>query len=183
MKDERMRLGTSFLLIISVLVWCVHPAPGRAAGVEKGYKKYYPDNSPAEVTALIEKAMSRDPQMRADAAEELGDMGPRAAPAVAALIELLSDHDGQRMVHVEKPRGVGYKTAFVCDVASHALAKIGDPAVEPCLAALKEQSSVEGRCDVIHVLGHLNDPRATRVLAELVKDPQQEIRRSTMSAL
>jgi HEAT repeat protein len=166
------------LLLPVIVAVCVGAGPR-----DKSTKEYIPEDTPPDVKELIEKTFSNDHHVRAEAAEKLGEMGPRAASAVPALIELLSDHDGQRMVHVEQPRGVGYKTTFVCNVACSALAKIGEPAVEPCLAALKERLSVKGRCDVIRVLGELNDPRATGVLVELIKDPNPEIRQSAMLSL
>lgn len=105
------------------------------------------------VLHLVKKLSGGSKEVRAAAAEVLGDMGDRRA--VGPLIPLL-------VVEDENP----------CDHAMSALVKIGEPAVEPLLDAFKDPYSHENVRDyAIRILGRIGDPRAVDTLmAEVVSD-------------
>lgn len=103
-----------------------------------------------------------DDNIEALAAEILGDQ--RAVSAITPLIPLLH-----------------HKYSFVRQKAAVALAKIGEPAVEPLLIALKEESALNN--EAIWALGELKDGRAIPLLLQYLRSSNNDIRREAASAL
>ncbi|HFE64868.1 MAG TPA: alpha/beta fold hydrolase, partial [Caldithrix sp.] len=85
--------------------------------------------------------------------------------AIDILIHALQDEDS----------GVRYE-------ASRALAKIGEPAVEPLIAALKSENE-NARMGAAKALGAIKNPRAVNPLTDLLKDNKRRVKREAMRAL
>jgi len=111
--------------------------------------------------ALIAELKDPDPDVSADAAEELGKRKERRA--VQPLIEML--------------RSEGRTPA------AKALGKIGDPAaVDALLDALKDDFSVL-RKESAEALGLIGDPRAVNGLIPLLRDEEEDVRYQAAWAL
>jgi len=66
--------------------------------------------------------------------------------------------------------------------ATRALEEIGEPAVEPLVAALQDEDPVVRRI-AAEVLGNLGDPRAVAPLAAASQDENSDVRRAAARAL
>ncbi len=143
---------------------------------------------PAGVREGIEGLYSPDPDRRAKAAASLEDYGPQAAPAIPWLVAILADGADspadQAAANVERSVGeeildyiLGrvperrdatwahyYAEAMVREHAVHTLEEIGEPAVEPLIAALQDPLP-EVRASAAFVLGDIGDERAIDPLA------------------
>ncbi len=115
-------------------------------------KESTPVPVPAEVQELIDKLNSENPEERAGAAYELGQMGEKAAPAVPFLIEML---EGNARFDFA---GAGRITTPGVEAAC-ALVKIGKPAVEPLIEALRHEDR-RIRISAAAVLAETGDARA-----------------------
>jgi len=138
------------------------------------------DNSvpPERITELIEQLSAKDGPVRGRAAYELAGFGPKAAPAIPALIGILDDG---RVPGVDTS---GFPGSWVNDVAMHALTRIGKPAVLPLIDAMQDQSRhgyVRERC--AQVLGRIGDPRAIPPLLRALDDDYQAVRLFASHAL
>jgi HEAT repeat protein len=105
------------------------------------------------VAHYAERLRARDPSDRRLAAEALGEIGPAAAPAVAALTKALTDADPK-----------------VRELSAHALGQIA-PAAEPAMAALIKvlaDPEPELRRRAAHALGEIG-PAAAPAVAALTK--------------
>lgn len=119
---------------------------------------------PRDVQALIDRLQSADARGRADAAATLAAKGVRAAPAVPFLIPMLGDHtplERQNFQVAPTPTSPGAE-------AFEALAKVGEPAVLPLIAALADQRIA---ASVAALLGKIRDPRALPPLLRLLESP------------
>jgi HEAT repeat protein len=144
------------------------------------------------VEPLIRALSYGDPTVRAPAAAVLGEIkDPRVVdPLIAAL------KDNNRYVRqsaawalgdVKDPRAVDSLIAALKDtndedVLCKALGKIGTPAVEPLIAALKD-SDRSVRHAAAESLGEINDPRAVEPLIAALKDTDASVRMSAAYAL
>ena len=143
-----------------------------------------------EVRQGIEGLYSAEKDNRLDAAHDLGNLGPDAAPAVPFLVAMLArDVDGsgdatsqpsppalknswpQRawdwvMSHFPREGRMDLTHEAEGDAAAYALADIGRPAVEPLLAALQGPlPQVRARAAV--ALGLAGDERAAKPLVDI----------------
>jgi HEAT repeat protein len=167
------------------LSWLFYSAASGLA-YEELTKANIPAGVSAELKMLIERTFSADEQERAVAARKLGSIGDQAAPAIPFLIRLLIQEE---LVAGEPPwpermRGGPSKMSdySVGNVGSEALSRIGEPAVEPCLAALKGSTGAKRRA-LIYQLGHFEHPLAfDRVMLSL-KDPDQDVVEAAVCAL
>jgi hypothetical protein len=75
---------------------------------------------------------------RAQAANKLGNMGAKAAPAVPLLIGMLGDSAGIELKTDPEAKIVQNTSPGI--EAAVALGKIGDPALDPLIAALKDKN-------------------------------------------
>ena len=106
---------------------------------------------------------SDDPNIRESTAEVLSEIRePRAAEL---LVTVLNDSV--------------YK---VQRTAADSLAKIGNAAVEPLIAALKDEG-YKVRCYVVEALGEIRDKRAVQPLITALKDESSAVRREAAEAL
>jgi HEAT repeat protein len=135
-------------------------------------KDNIPSGLPADLRELIEQTFSErltlgtsGPEERAVAAERIGRMGERAAPAVPFLIRLLGDRRNSVQI-----------------AARDALVAIGQPALEACIIAARELPSPR-QGEAILCLGKFGCPAATDALLELLKANDSETRRTVLIAL
>jgi len=110
-----------------------------------------------------------DPRLRRVAAKRLGSYGAASAPAVDELIAALSDD-----AVPQRPPGDPLHGADepVCLAAADALTKIGEPAVEPLLAALGSEDR-RVRLLSIRALGDMG-PSAKEAIAPLQRLAESE---------
>ena len=118
-----------------------------------------------ELKGLIEDTFAPEPKKRAEAAERLGEMGEKAAAAVPFLIRLVHD---DATASRETFEGAVKYTVMV------SLGKIGSPAVEPTIAALR-RSSGQKRVDLILALGDIKDRRVVGAFLSVLDDSDQEV--------
>ena len=136
-------------------------APAAQKAAIEALGKIGPAGVPHLVQALKDKAFAvRDPLL-----------GPDGKPVSTEMQMTLifSMSDGQQLMPVRKA------------VAS-ALVKIGPPAVDPLLAALKH-ADVEVRTLAAWSLGRLGDKRAVGLLAAALKDKDEQVRAAAAGAL
>mgnify|MGYP003881496055 CR=1 FL=1 len=128
---------------------------------------------PTYVRKEVEKLLSRDPVQRAYGAYNLGKMGKRAVYAIPFLIKILDD--ATWLERKERGRGFfrdlfsGYVSTTPAEEAAEALVKIGKPAVEPLITALKDENRYV-QTMAAEALGKIGDQRAVEPLITALKD-------------
>ncbi|MDD5195212.1 MAG: HEAT repeat domain-containing protein [Candidatus Omnitrophica bacterium] len=158
------------LISLIVLMIIVAPAyPVKAQPILP--REEIPFSISPEIKREIEKLYSTNPQERADAVDEFGKMGGKAAAAVPYLVDLLSDTG--RI----KPYG------FVGTKAVEALVKIGSASVEPLIEALNVSKERVVRTNATLALGQLEDNRAIEPLIATFKKEDNLFRIYTAEAL
>ena len=150
-----------------------------------------------DVNGLIKALRYRkDKGVRQAAAEALVKIG---APAVEPLIAALKDKDSdvryaaaKALGEIKDPRAVEPLIAVPKDYYSgvryavtEALVKIGAPAMEPLIAALKDKDSKDSdvRQAAAEALGEIKDPRAVEPLIAALKDEDSDVRAAAAYAL
>jgi HEAT repeat protein len=131
----------SILILVCLLLQAelVVPRENVAAGLPTAYS---PDIA-ADVSKQIKKLQSKDPYTRVRATYALGDMGYRAAPAVPFLINALGDNEVGKSL-ADKLFGILFLGGGGCGVSTAAmnnLVRIGSPAVDPLIGALRHPNS------------------------------------------
>lgn len=149
------RLCSCILLILAVVRVACSPCLGDETPL------------PGDVPSLIKLLHDKDPEVRDKAARRLGRLREKAAAAVPDLMGLLSD---QGWPH-------GAINVFVCDAASEALRKIGGPAVQPLIEALKSPDS-KMRERAAQTLAYMDPPpkESLSLLLPLLRDSQEHVR-------
>jgi HEAT repeat protein len=165
---KQKRIGIAFLALILVLSigLTVYAQPNLP-------KENIPATLPPEVKAEVEGLYSPEAAKRAQAAEKLGNMGDKAAPAIPYLIGLLGDTTGVK-VPLEPGSNVMTDTSAGIE-ASTALGKIGDPALDPLIAALKDKNP-HVRILAAAALEELESPKAVEPLIAALKDENPDVR-------
>ncbi len=113
-----------------------------------------------DVEGLINALKDKDPMIRGDATEVLGKIGD--SRAVEPLIEALKD--------------------IVREIAIESLRKIGEPAVESLIKALKDKDTLI-RSGAAKALGKIGDKRAVESLTEALKYGDIFVRSAAAEAL
>lgn len=132
---------TSSLILLCLLMPAGFVAP-RENMAANSPSAHSPDIA-ADVVKQIKKLQSNDPYTRVRAAYALGDMGYRAAPAVPFLIKALGDTEVGKSL-TEKLFGflfLGGGGRGVSTAAMNNLVRIGAPAVDPLIGALRHPNS------------------------------------------
>jgi HEAT repeat protein len=132
---------TSILILILLLLQAELFVP-RVNVAASSPTAYSPDVA-ADVAKQIKKLQSKDPYARVRAAYALGDMGYRAAPAVPFLINALGDTQVGKSL-ADKLFGFLFLGGGGCGVSTAAmnnLVRIGSPAVDPLIGALRNHNS------------------------------------------
>ena len=113
---------------------------------------------------LITVLEDKNPNVRGNAAEALGEIGNSRAvePLVAALLK--------------------YKESWILGDVTKALVKIGKPAIEPLIAALKYKKS-HVREMAAEALGKIGDSRAVEPLIAALQDRDSSVREEVAEAL
>ena len=125
---------------------------------------------------------SGDASAKADAAIQLRKAGSSAQGAILALLETLYDPRVDKQVYVDG--GVPRLTITVSPAAEAAetLARMGEPAVEPLVAVLKN-GDAGSRKTVVQALAPVKDPRIAEALIPILDDENAQIRDSAILAL
>jgi len=132
-------------------------------------KDEIPSDMPAKVREQVEKLYASDPRARGEAATRLGNLGNRAAEAIPFLISMLGDNTPiPGYFSHGPPPSVGY-------LASDGLVCLGKPAVEPLIAALKDEHRTL-RANAVRALAYQHDPRTVGPLIDALADDEREIR-------
>ncbi|MHC4314879.1 MAG: HEAT repeat domain-containing protein, partial [Planctomycetota bacterium] len=150
-------------------------------------ERYVLNDMTIGVRKEIEKLHSPDARIRALAAMALGEMGPEASPAIPHLIRLLGDQ--ATFDHRDVWQKATFFTvagrsfgAYVAADAMGALAKIGEPAVNPLIEALKDSDAFV-RVHAARALERVQDKRAVEPLCEVLKDADENVRSAAAIAL
>jgi len=132
---------TSIFLVFCLLLQAEYVVSQENMGASSP-STYSPD-IPADVAEQIKNLKSKKPYKRIKAADSLGDMGYRAAPAVPFLIKTLGDTKKGKSLG-GKVLGVlflGGSGRGVSTAARNSLVRIGTPSIDPLIGALKDQNS------------------------------------------
>ena len=101
-------------------------------------KDKIPSDLAAEVKAEVEGLYSPEAAKRAQAANKLGDLGEKAAPAIPFLVGMLGDSAGTELKPSPDSKIADNTSPGI--EAAVALGKIGDPALDQLIAALKDKN-------------------------------------------
>ena len=124
-------------------------------------KEQIPSNLSAEAKAEAEGLYAPEAAKRAQAAIKLGNMGEKAVPAIPLLIGMLGDSAGIELKAAPDAK-IAENTSPGIEAAV-ALGKIGDPALEPLIAALKDKNP-HVRVLAAVALEELENPKAVEAL-------------------
>jgi HEAT repeat protein len=125
-------------------------------------------NIDPDIAKEIQNLRSSDPVKRGNAAIALGRMGPRAIPAIPALIERLDD-----TIALQKA-GIMPLIGNTAEEAAKALINMGKPGIESLIGVLKNKNSyIVKRMIAAEGLGHSNDPLVIEALISVLKDTSE----------
>lgn len=140
-----------------------------------GLKSYAQPNIPKEkipadisedIRKEIERLYSSNNIEQGYAAVSLGKKGERATPAIPFLVAILGDNTD---LFWSAFGSTGFRTTSPGFEAAKALSKIGKPAVEPLIEALKSDDDFV-RINAAIALNWIGDPRAVEPLIVALKD-------------
>ena len=143
-------------------------------------KENIPSNLSAEVKAEVEGLYAPEAVKRAQAANKLGNMGEKAVPAIPLLIGMLGDSAGIEL-KADPESKIAENTSPGIEAAV-ALGKIGDPALEPLIGALKDKNP-HVRVLAAVALEELENPKAVEALIAALKDENLDVQSSAARAL
>jgi HEAT repeat protein len=179
---KKMRAALAILAVYSIF----------GIGAASYAQQNVPGDTPAEVRRQIESLSSEDPVKRATAACALGRMGERAAPAIPALVALLSDGApiptkngcGNQDPFEDEPWEPEYeqvKEPSPGEAATHALMAIGEQALEPLKDVLVRGEHWRARKNAAWALAHRGE--AVEQLVAALKDAAWQVRAQAAYAL
>jgi len=146
-------------------------------------KRYSEIGDERVVEQLIQALKDENRYVREEAAMALGEIGDKRA--VEPLINALKDEDSDvRMEAAEALDQMGWKPGYVTEKAYYLVAKkewdeavkLGEPAVEPLINALKDKEAAEA-------LVKIGDERAVEPLINALKDEDSSVRWEAAGAL
>jgi hypothetical protein len=137
-----------------------------------------PQNASQQVRWLINSLYNPDPQVRAQACQELQDRDD-AEPAMPYLLGLLYDDTMAWIPSASDP----YSRTCVGDEAAVALGNIGSPAVGPLIAILESNAPDRVRTRAVRGLDNARDRRAIPALIEALETKNQELHNACIPAL
>jgi HEAT repeat protein len=130
-------------------------------------KKAIPANVPPECRSVVEKLLRGNYAERAQAISTVSRMGPHASPVAPYVIDNL---DNSMVENSTNPVSIG-------TLAYHAIEDLGEPAVEPLIAALRvKQYTGQKRADILRLLGSIGDRRAVPASIAALEDDRPEVR-------
>ncbi len=176
-------LGASVALLCNSLLYTTRAENFSTPPVKEAAQQDGRQISDASVQEKIKSLSSANPIERANAACALGSLKQQAAPAIKALINLLGDETHVDVEQMQcwgrKSRGMNIKgvndTTTVGEQAAAALASIGQEAVEPLIAALKD-NAWRVRTNAAFALGIIKDERTVAALISVINDSQWQVR-------
>lgn len=174
-RDKKRKKINQYFLLITIM--CL---PLMVSILGMGSMSCQSKNSKESLTKEIEKLSSSNPVQRARAAHNLGEMQNRAKPAIPSLIKILDDGISLEWKQQGMPSGSGTRTCPGVE-ATKALIKIGEPAVEPLIAALKNQTPMRQEI-IARILGEIKDPRAVEPLMSIAENYNDNYRYARISA-
>jgi hypothetical protein len=124
--------------------------------------EYSPDDFSPVASRWAELLRSADRDDRLEAVEHLGNLGPRAVPAVPQLTSMLMLRPGVIVIS----SGDEHRLAFAAELA---LQRIGPPAVPGLVATLKGDDQA-ARQYVLRVLAEIRSPEAIEPLLTVLKE-------------
>ena len=143
-----------------------------------------------DVEGLMEASKHKGHLLESEAAKALGEVGD--ARAVETLIQAIkvacpvgNKFLNDKRVQVLQPiggLGLGQGVVVFGQVALPSLCRIGEPAVEPLIQALKDKEKLV-RLGAARVLGDIGDGRAIEPLAKSLKDRNKDVREAAKQAL
>jgi hypothetical protein len=143
-----------------------------------------PPREQPKVTALITQLAAPDPELRTKAACGLRELGDDAAPALDALVALLSDGAPVEQSACER-RWSRWSTdgrTSPGEQAAAALVALGQRTVPPLVQSLKSSSWIARR-NAAWALGAIGDSSAVNALLPALKDPEPGVRRQAAWAI
>ncbi len=136
-----------------------------------------PADASPEVQGLIRKLYSPSVADRILAAGELAHKGEAAHPAIPFLVSMLGDSSGS---YEWEP--AGYPTDPGSE-AAHALARMGDVAVEPLIEVLRKSGNEWARVKAAEALGWNGSAESVNGLYLAVKDRSADVRRVAVEGI
>jgi HEAT repeat protein len=139
---------------------------------------------PADIATLIKTLSVPSIIERVQAVQALLDMGPNAAPAIPALLEVLKTEDGlEELTTTYTPERV-FAFNPVQNNAVKVLVKIGTPAIEPIQKAIKTADPKGPQLSYLaEVLVKMQRPETTAVVDALLLDDRPDVREQAADAL
>jgi HEAT repeat protein len=151
---------------------------GRSDQTSKAQSRAIPD----DVQKLIQALQSKDLGTRMAAAKDLGAMAGRAEPAVPFLIRMLGDTEKFYFDGFIEGRMTGGSRSGG-DEAAEALVRIGEPSLQPLIAALDTQADPLVRWGAAGALGKINDGRSVEPLIRALADKDESVARAAAWSL
>ncbi len=148
-----------------ILVFCAFSMLAVAYAKPKIPINQIPSDLDQEVKKQIRRLYSWDYMKRYDACEKLGKMGEKSIPAIPFLIDELEDYSNWSILNKRPPRYA----------AREALIRIGKPAVEALIYALKHKNW-QVRREAVNALGDIKDPRVIQPLIGMLNDEEKFVR-------
>lgn len=155
-----------------------------------------PPDTAAKLKIELEKLLSLKLSLQMEGAYNLGEMHEKAAPAIPFLIEILRQLGGVKEVDADALRflesgGVGidsggkvYSVYPVQNVASKALGKIGEPAIEHIRnSVLKSDPKEPAFSFGVDALARMQNPNATKLIHGLARSDDFQTRRQAVESL
>ncbi|MGE5558688.1 MAG: HEAT repeat domain-containing protein [Bacillota bacterium] len=141
-------------------------------------KKDIPPDMPPDIKQQVELLYAKKAYDRAMAAYALGEMGPKASPAVPFLIAMFLD---EATVIMRSEDGFNNGSSPK-EESMKALVKIGASAVDPLIEALSDKNwKIKSAAAMI--LGDIGDPKAVEPLTGLLMNPDLDLVRNGAIAL
>lgn len=162
----------SHLRITCLGVIIVTIAMGISYAQPKLDKRNIPSGTPPKVRREIARLYSSWVSKRQNAIYKLGEMREEAAGAVPFLISMFEDYPPG-----ECPFPWGYQVGSAPAImASDALSKIGESAIEPLIVAIRDKNNWESRSLAARALG-LMGRKAIEPLIKLLEDRDGDVRK------
>jgi hypothetical protein len=155
-----------------------------------------PPDHAAKLKLELEKLLSLKLSLQMEGAYNLGEMREKSAPAVPFLIDVLSHSGGVKEVDASALKflesdsvgivsGSTFMTVYpVQNVASKALGKIGEPAIDLIQSSvLKNDPTKSAFSFGVDALARMQNPKATKLIHALARSDNVQTRRQIIESL
>ena len=149
-----MKIKVVVLLIVCLIATTAFAQPQIS-------KQNMPGNISTEIKTKITALYSTDPVARATVAYELGELTPESNPAIQFLVKMLGDDVLLDPLSYDQPSWSSSQYEIILKTspareAAKALGVIGEPAVLPLIAALKD-TDWKIRKEAVRIFGQIED--------------------------